>query len=123
MMNVYVEPVVIIALIITLLFGRFWVNRTWKKALKEYDKEKDISRNPDQNDRNYKGGVFNQGRDATEDKRTNELSINSLGHDKSEGGELLQEAIISDVGEDSSCTRKNNSRVWRRLFGRRNKKK
>jgi hypothetical protein len=63
--------------------------------------------------------VLNEGTD----KGINTIPDNSVGHEQSEGRELLSQTAISDAGKDSSSTRKNSSSIRARLFGRRRNKK
>jgi len=130
-MNIYIEWVVIIAIMITFIIGILWIKRSQKKALKEYDPEKDLSRkiHDIQNDTTEKGGFFNtrtnEGAVARDDRTsdtTNTTSVNPIGYEQLEGRELLPKADVSDVGENSNGSRKNSSSIRRRIFGRKNRK-
>jgi len=120
-MNIYIEWIVIFALIFTYLIGKLWIRRSRKKALKKYKKEEDMSGDL-HNGKTNKGGVFNTRTDGGADKGTDAVISNSIRHDQFERRELLPQTDVSDVGEDSSGTGKDSSSIRRRLFGRRKRK-
>lgn len=102
------------------------MQRSRKKALKEYDPLKDMSGekfNQIQNDKNNKGGVDNTRTDEGTDKGTDTIAVNPIRPEQPKGRELLPKTAISDAGKDSPIPGTNSSTVRRRLFGRRHTKK
>jgi len=133
-MKIYIELVVIVALMITFILWRIWFDISKKRILKKYKPENNISKIQDE--KKYKGGIFNgervreteQGIGTTE-YRTEPTSSSSIGHEQPERREFLQETVVStngknssSTGENSSSTRKNTSSIRRRFFRRQRKK-
>ena len=126
-MKIYVEVVVIVAIIVTYLFVKAKLERGRKKALKQYNPEKDMSGEVHklqlENGKNkHKGGVFDTGADENADSGIDTVDFSSVGLEQPEGRELLSTTDVSNAREDSTSTRKNSSSIRKRLFGRRTKK-
>jgi len=124
-MNIYIEFVVLIMVLGTYVIIKSRLDKSRKKALKEYDPEKDMSGefHKIQNGNNQKGGVFESRRDEGTDKGVNTIVDNPIRPEQSEGRELLPPTTVSDAGENSPSTGKNSSSIRARLFGRRTKRK
>ena len=112
-MDIYIDLLIIIALMITFILWKVWYSISTKRALKKYKPENDKSR---------KGGVFNNGRIGIPESRIDDTVINLPGFEQPEGRELLPKTDISDAGKDSTGTREDSSNVRRRLFRRHQKK-
>ena len=80
-------------------------------ALKKY--------NPD-NDKSRKGGVYNERELGTTEQGIDPEFVHLVGHEQLEGGQLLPETVVSDVGTDSVGPRENSSGI-RKLLRRRKK--
>ena len=110
-MKIYIELIFILFFILIFIIWKLWNNISKKNAIKKYKPENDKSR---------KGGIFNKRTiDSTKQGIDSEL-INLVGPEQSEGREFLQEAVVSDAGEDSNIPRENSKGI-NRLLGR-NKK-
>jgi len=110
-MKIYIELIIIIIPIILFFLYKIWESWSKKKLLKKY--------NPD-DDKSRKGGVYNETKLGTTEQGIDTEPINLVGHEQSEGGRILPETVVSDVGKDSDSTRKNSSSI-RKLFGTRKK--
>ena len=128
-MKIYIELVFMFILAFIYFGWKIWFKRSNKKLLKEYSPEKDMS-SKIHHDKNYKGGVFETGRNEGTDKGTDAIPFNPVGSKQSEGRGLLQKADVGIAGKDcisngesSNSTRKNRSSIRRRLFGRKHKEK
>jgi len=111
-MKVYIELVVIIIPVIIYLFYKIWESLSRRRLLKKYS--------PD-NDKSRKGGDYNQRELGTTKQGTDPELVHLVGHEQPEGGQLLPETVVSDVGTDNVGPRENSSGI-RKLLGRRRRK-
>ena len=127
-MKIYIELVIIFALMLMFIIWKIWFDRSRKKILKKYKPEMNESREhtAEHNGNNQKGGIFGsieqRTTTGTTEPRVEPTPVSSIGSEQSERSELLQKADVDDVGENSSSTGKDSSNVRSRFF-RRNKRK
>lgn len=110
-MKIYIELVILIIPILFYFFYKIWEKLSKKMALKKY--------NPD-NDKSRKGGVYNERELGTTEQGIDPEFVHLVGHEQLEGGQLLPETVVSDVGTDSVGPRENSSGI-RKLLRRRKK--
>lgn len=108
-MGIYTELIktIIIIIISIIIFWRIWFLISRKKIIKTYGKQK------------QKGGELKH--EDGEHRVETEPSDN-VGHDEPEGGQLLPTTNITNEGEGSKSSGRNNSLVEKFLRRTKNKK-
>lgn len=125
-MKIYIELVIVLFLMLMFIFWKLWYDLSRRRILKKYNKENDITREP-QNGKGNKGGIFAKTEQGavigTTEPGIEPAPISPNGSEESRGRELLPETVADDVREDSSSTGKGGTNIRRRRFFRRRRRK
>lgn len=105
-MKIYIEVVLILALVFIYLFWKVWESFSQKRLAKKY--------NPD-NDKSRKGGAINYGELKRTERGVTLEPASVIRPEQPEGRELFQETTSSDVGKDSNIPRENSPGVRKLL--------